>query len=1321
MSTAPSQKELLELEQSKVPGLQFLDAAASFLRCDPRAPEALLPTENRLNDNRKSLAPREEFVLKLLLKRLSSAHDVLDSKFWVLLAHLIDTIPVRSLAHLLGERDFFKSLDLALGKCIASVPDNEQVQKSDVSSDEDSGRPAKKRKIASSSDLRDGGKQQSVPDLICRSIVRLVQLAEGSAKVEEISSNAVRNVLSAMSEDAAAVTGKLLQLTAIDSERPGKKQRQRLIGSIPATLMIWKYRRPENVTASGRSSDQHFTTHCLRPALRLVDQLTNKASKSPESTVPVRNLERLVALHSILPLRALFLSEKAQQWKTKTATVTWDDIKDLHAILDTALLSTETELTQGDASPWILMYYSIAIRTVPRPTIRRAQLEQPWLDCLFCACAYLGESNFPRMVFDDAGHLVAESRPSSIGLGAYLEELFALATATDVKLSLPLLLYFMTAAVEKLPAPAAWLVMARIVEQDVNVLVPSSGLLDTSTLLDRIFEAVSITNETDDEEYALVRDGLIRPLLIGFAQARDLRGFVSLWLSGLQESIRQRASGDLQYEEMHLSFVWEDNALFRDFETFVKAQTTSTLTQSSITETLQLLQEAAKRVGPTSDILSHVAIAASLLSARPEDFDTTTLESILAATASALSRRSDYQLQRWRLWRLLHQCCTITDQSAVIDEQLRPLREKQVPMSLSTVAGIEASSESYARDAKVRETLECFHLTVLRSAKSQELDNSFFETELEHLINLFSDASPPKHSRSSSQNAPTDLDIASLCVGILLQYPRVLQQSQTAISRLVASMVESMLLSKNGTGNKRILLAVKALLLSEEISSNTELFNSCCSALVNSQDADGNASSSTRSILMALPLQALKKGFAHKLADVLVKRIRPTASSVDEMLADLGLLEMLTTLFSVSVAKPKKWTEFVDLAEHVLNSIGSPKSKPRQTALGCLSKILDALWGRCENDQMPQEMSDGLTRLQSRLHELIHAASSVTLQQGPDAQTVETSDVFLELSDVKSEALEQLATRIYSQVSSLGQEKSHVLANLVETEDLDCRGFLMISTIIYQTSTNQIAQDRHLHQFLSKLATLQFALKARTAADLSLALETCKIILEKHPSTINQHTIDTLLSSITALASSNGTSIPFTTASAVFNRLCALLGLTLSRHRARLGDRHHLLLPALQQLLKCLFFAGTSAPATSQTKSQILFIRTLPSWLRTSTHALPPSSAAHLTRLLTTISDPSSSSLRSRKTSKLTDATKKAKSLAGQYMQYLIQSYCSYSLQGRLPSASKEKLMPGLYSVLDAMDREVMRGMNGSMDSSGRAIFKGLYDEYQRFGQWDRK
>ena len=47
--------------------------------------------------------------------------------------------------------------------------------------------------------------------------------------------------------------------------------------------------------------------------------------------------------------------------------------------------------------------------------------------------------------------------------------------------------------------------------------------------------------------------------------------------------------------------------------------------------------------------------------------------------------------------------------------------------------------------------------------------------------------------------------------------------------------------------------------------------------------------------------------------------------------------------------------------------------------------------------------------------------------------------------------------------------------------------------------------------------------------------------------------------------------------------------------------------------------------------------------------------------------------------------------------------------------------MPGLYAVLDVMDRETMRGMNGAMDANGRAVWKGLYQDWERFGRWDRR
>ena len=109
-------------------------------------------------------------------------------------------------------------------------------------------------------------------------------------------------------------------------------------------------------------------------------------------------------------------------------------------------------------------------------------------------------------------------------------------------------------------------------------------------------------------------------------------------------------------------------------------------------------------------------------------------------------------------------------------------------------------------------------------------------------------------------------------------------------------------------------------------------------------------------------------------------------------------------------------------------------------------------------------------------------------------------------------------------------------------------------------------------------------------------------------------------------------------------------------------------------------------------------------------------------RILTTLCDPSPSAVtrsKSRNKEQLNDATKRAKILVGQYMQYLIMTYCECQLTGRLPMAGmKEALEPGLWAALGCMSPDVMRTMNSALSKSGRVIWQRLYSEWKQFGQW---
>ena len=121
--------------------------------------------------------------------------------------------------------------------------------------------------------------------------------------------------------------------------------------------------------------------------------------------------------------------------------------------------------------------------------------------------------------------------------------------------------------------------------------------------------------------------------------------------------------------------------------------------------------------------------------------------------------------------------------------------------------------------------------------------------------------------------------------------------------------------------------------------------------------------------------------------------------------------------------------------------------------------------------------------------------------------------------------------------------------------------------------------------------------------------------------------------------------------------------------------------------------------------------------------------AQAFTRLLTALCDPSPSAVtRSSKgrssREQLNDETKRAKHLAGQYMQYLIMTYCECQLNGQLvednddTEGMKQALEPGLWAALGCMSPNIMRAMSAALDGSARVIWKKLYDDWKEFGQW---
>ncbi|KAF2398830.1 hypothetical protein EJ06DRAFT_583451 [Trichodelitschia bisporula] len=236
---------------------------------------------------------------------------------------------------------------------------------------------------------------------------------------------------------------------------------------------------------------------------------------------------------------------------------------------------------------------------------------------------------------------------------------------------------------------------------------------------------------------------------------------------------------------------------------------------------------------------------------------------------------------------------------------------------------------------------------------------------------------------------------------------------------------------------------------------------------------------------------------------------------------------------------------------------------------------------------------------------------------------------------------------------------------------------------------------------------------ASTIADFGASISCIDIILREKPWLITQYAIDTLLTTLTALASPTSPSLPPEHALFIHTHLTRTATTLVSLHRKRLGGRMHLLVPLLQALLTCLFTQHRYATARTRLAH--------PPWL---SEPLPVGAATAYTRLLTTLCDPTVSSAtahRRRAGAELVDETKRARQYVGEFVGYVLMQYCTCQLGGTMESEVREVLRPGLWAMMDVVRMEGMRAMNAGMGKDERVLWGAMYSEWRRFGRWRGK
>jgi nucleolar pre-ribosomal-associated protein 2 len=233
-----------------------------------------------------------------------------------------------------------------------------------------------------------------------------------------------------------------------------------------------------------------------------------------------------------------------------------------------------------------------------------------------------------------------------------------------------------------------------------------------------------------------------------------------------------------------------------------------------------------------------------------------------------------------------------------------------------------------------------------------------------------------------------------------------------------------------------------------------------------------------------------------------------------------------------------------------------------------------------------------------------------------------------------------------------------------------------------------------------------------------LTSKTINLLLDQSPACMTQWNIELTLSSIAIICSQSSTETLVSASPRVYESLCRLAEAVIKRHRKRLDGHFHILVTALQALLRLLLSRPPPSDANQLTTTSTATIGSEAAEGARHHHSLWEKHAKLFSRLLTLVCEPTVASVSRSQTSGLDSEKDRAKRYAGQFMYLVLMQYVKLQLEYVVPLGVRDALEAGIYSIMDITTQDGLKVMNDAMDPSGRVIFKELYKQYQKFGKW---
>ncbi|KAJ5793771.1 hypothetical protein N7457_000370 [Penicillium paradoxum] len=1472
-----SQEALLRLEKGTASPTTQIHEAAQILGIDLTLCESH-PEVHRDVQIKNNATPKEEWVLRWLLKRLRSGKNYrVDAASYLLLRQLIDLISPKNLAAILKDQKFISILcdtleDLeadifaGLGNELATLSSDSESSNTlsgTPPSDDSRGNKGKKRKRMTTENDADAmdvdvDEPRQNPAACFLAFIRaldclygFVALAQRTLGTDGVANSHLKLALRGEPEPVAMFLGRSFRVAAVAAKQFSHEGKttdlQHLLYVFPSAVELWESRSYRQDDTDNKASNEFFARHCFAHALRLQICLRSAKLDTDERAHLLHAIERINALHVLLPARAAFFERGSSGIDYSQEEPDWSSVKPVTdtfrpIIREFAVAKENKAANDACIHPWrsvelLPELFDNAVRAVPRDVFRRQTHEAPWLETLFVAVAELAFSTAKEEDF-----ATFSSKFISV-----LEQLLQVALDRKVGLSLHTILAHAnyTGLFEQGLEKVQWNVTALFISLGVDIFLPNSGLRDSRKLLDALLEKILLqwreSGTRARKDYDTIKSKVLLPLLRGFAAARDLPNFMELWHNQLVivEEARQETPN------LSLFSVWEDDDLSDIYSELMR----TSLAESHVAAQMRTAASETRadngKVAATPLSYAKFVIVEASFRGRVSQFPESDqiLTTLLETITSTLSSKQALHW-RWRLWRLVRNLLENTLESAdntmtnavlsLVEVAAKTIHRNHKDLTKVQLASLE-SWEAYR-----------FAIAALKAQASGEQLSSFVKAtkDVTNLITSIS-AKDAKKSMKAPWNGRTDTVDSQTTLGLayflaLVRVPEVWSlipaDDRTRLFQHILSLAAAQYhlstLPLEAVAEEARFLQAWASVVCHEYMLNAPFIVSDLSLLLNeSIEQDPSNRRLLVESLQRIPAPLITRGLRTAILNKLQTVLLQQDNSAEVMVGILTMMAKLAAMPKCDATLTSDWepiwtaaralplegndldlqimkafrslyravlSKLLGLSEEDRNKLfkklftraSKQASKMRQverdsmtcfllrltlselwihrkqlqTAFSekeladCRAKVFDFVLAdmkyvkdQCRKQKMEEtitliktidaledfedlatnniEVEKFLSKIENYMEMTIDSGPSRLIRRrllaskGPEksiAQPVLQCAETLSLQSLYAEDQQLFIRSTTERFRSMSVEK--ITQTICEVRGLGLIGenagyrLLVLYLAVSSLSPVEDKESATAREISLLCTSLAEAIPQSTSIDqFCFACECLDLLLRNQTRSLSQCNIDSILAAIASASSKIGPQISPAYAPTIFTRLCRLMGVVLSLQRLKIGGRFHLVVNAMQRLLGCLFARSRKRGRTARqtTLSQ-------PFWLA----PLDASHATFYTRLLTSLCDPTVSAVlrpqpgASREA--LTDQTKKAKRIAGQYLQYVVMEYAQCSLRGSLSPDVKAAVMPGLHAALDVMSKESMRALNAALDVSGRAVFKSLYDDYVKFGKWNK-